>query len=167
MSRQYWNSIMSAVAFLQLFETPHLRSGFVALVKTVALMVSRQSLTRPQKGSQYVRGLEILVAKVSVLRALSNFRPADYWETLSRPKKNGVVLHRAGRGKGQESPPWAGTVGSPPKATLSFLLRRHFRLSAAAVLPRPVSEQLYVTVKLEELAEMCQVISFVVIALVH
>jgi hypothetical protein len=69
---------MSAVAFLQLFETPHLRSGFVALVKTVALMVSRQSLTRPQKGSQYVRGLEILVAKVSVLRALSNFRPADY-----------------------------------------------------------------------------------------
>jgi len=51
-----------------------------------------------------VTGLEILVAKVSDLRALSNLRATAHPESLSRPDNNRVVPHPGRRVNDQGSP---------------------------------------------------------------
>jgi hypothetical protein len=46
-----------------------------------------------------VTGLEILVTEI-----FSHISAADYRETLSQPRENGVMPHSVARVKGQESP---------------------------------------------------------------
>jgi hypothetical protein len=68
------------------------------------------------------RGLAILVVKVSVHRALSNFGVADYRETRSQPSENGVAPHRVGRINGQESPPSAGAITTKKSIKLRIVV---------------------------------------------
>jgi hypothetical protein len=47
--------------------------------------------------------VKILVAKLSVHRALSKFRAAGYRETLPRPSENTMLSHSVGTLNGQEN----------------------------------------------------------------
>jgi hypothetical protein len=57
-----------------------------------------------------VTGLAILVSKVLVPCALSNFQVPDYRETLSCPSENGVVQHIQGNANDQEISPSAEAI---------------------------------------------------------
>jgi hypothetical protein len=103
-SRRYWNSshvccstdASTSVAASEIWSRS---SG-----KDCGAGVCRRSPWRNQgKRSQEVTGPGILVAKVTVPRAISNFRTADYREILSRPSCFVRV-------NGQESPPSVGAI---------------------------------------------------------
>jgi hypothetical protein len=61
-----------------------------------------------------VRVLGILVTKVSVPCALSNFWAAAHPETLSFPNDNGAVHPPAGRVNSQGNHPSAGAINTAP-----------------------------------------------------